>query len=154
MSSAWTFQEPHQLQKLGPDEAAWYVGWYEPDGRKRTKSFGPGSRGKKLADRFKKKVEAELMTGTYNMNTKKTWAEFRAEYTRRIVSGLAPRSRPEVETALEPSRGSSSRSASSPSAPPTLTTSSPNAARSPGRRRVTWCPRRRSTRTSATSRRR
>jgi hypothetical protein len=96
MCSAWTFQEPHQLQNLGPEKAAWHVGWYEPDGRKRTKSFGTGNQGKKLAGRYKRKVEAELMTSTYNINDRRLWADFRAEYTRRIVAGLATRSQPEV----------------------------------------------------------
>src|SRR5262245_33693438 len=100
MSSAWVFQQIDDVHRLGEDKAPHYVGWYEPDGRRRKKSCGPGFHGKKNAERLKRKIEAELMTGTYQMHTKKLWADFRKEYERRILPGLAVRSRPEVQTAL------------------------------------------------------
>ena len=61
MSTAWVYQKVDQVQKLGPDKASWYVGWFEPDGRKKGKSFGPGPQGKKNAEKYRRKVEAELM---------------------------------------------------------------------------------------------
>src|SRR5262249_3826212 len=84
-----------------PDAASWYVGWYEPSGRRRNRSFGRGAKGKKKAEDFRRRLEAELMTGTYNMQPRKTWEEFVEEYDRRILAGLAVRSRPEARTALE-----------------------------------------------------
>jgi integrase len=101
MSSAWIFQRPEQVRDMGEENAPWYVGWYEPDRRRRNQSCGAGSRGKKIAERLRRKLEAELMTGTYQTNSKKLWADFRQEYTRRILPGLAVRSRTEVETALD-----------------------------------------------------
>jgi integrase len=40
------------------------------------------------------------MTGTYQTNSKKLWADFRAEYRERILPGLAARSGPQIETSL------------------------------------------------------
>jgi integrase len=101
MSSAWLFQKAQDVRDLGEDKAPWYVNWYEPDGRRKAKAFGTGDRGKKLAQRFQRKVEAELLTGTYQMNTNKLWADFRAEYRRRVLDGLAVRSRDAAELSLD-----------------------------------------------------
>jgi integrase len=57
MSSAWVFQKGEDLATVGPEQASWYVGWYEPDGRRRKKSFGPGFKGKQRADRYRAKGE-------------------------------------------------------------------------------------------------
>jgi integrase len=100
MSSAWLFQKSEDVRALGEDKAPHYVGWYEPDGRRRAKCCGEGFRGKKTAERLKRKLEAELMTGTYQMHTQKLWADFRGEYRRRVLAGLAPRSRDQAEIAL------------------------------------------------------
>lgn len=100
MSSAWIFQKNDDLKDMGEDKAPYYVGWYEPDGRRRNKSCGPGFPGKKNAERLKRKLEAELMTGTYKVHTQKLWTDFRREYEELILPGLAVRSRPEVLTAL------------------------------------------------------
>ena len=32
--SAWTFQDPKQLKKVGEELASWCVGWYDPDGNR------------------------------------------------------------------------------------------------------------------------
>src|SRR5262245_6705288 len=98
MAKAWTFQNLDDVKKLGEDGAPWYVGWYEPDGRRRKESCGPGSHGKKVADRKKNKLIAELMTGTYQQKTNVVWDDFVKEYTRRILDGLEPRTK---EQALE-----------------------------------------------------
>jgi integrase len=100
MSSAWLYQRPEQVRDLGEDGASCCVGWFEPDGRRKGKAFGPGFRGKKAAERFRAKIEAELMTGTYQIQTKKLWADFRAEYERRILDGLAPDTRTAALIAL------------------------------------------------------
>src|SRR5437764_6226539 len=101
MSSAWVYQKADQVQKLGADQASWYVGWFEPDGRKKGKSFGAGPQGKKNAEKYKRKVEAELMTGTYQMNSRKLWEDFRREYRERILAGLAVRTREAADISLD-----------------------------------------------------
>jgi integrase len=99
MASTWIFQELADVNKLG-DKAPWQVSWYEPDGRRKKKSFGPGYLGKKHAERFRSKIESELMTGTYQMEVKKTWEDFYREYDQKILSLAAPRTRDEARTAL------------------------------------------------------
>src|SRR5262249_12469025 len=89
-----------QIEKLGPDQASWCVGWYEPNGRRKAESFGPGVRGKERAERQRRRLEEQLMTGTYQIQVHKTWEEFRAKYEQDVVPRLAVRSRGEVLTAL------------------------------------------------------
>src|SRR5262245_41401649 len=91
--SAWIFQLGSQVEKHGSQRASWYVGWFDPAGKKKTKTCGPGVDGKRNAEKLKKKVEAELLTGTYQSNSKKTWAEFRQEFETKIADGMLPRSR-------------------------------------------------------------
>jgi integrase len=99
--AAWLYRDNKQLKKIGPQRASWYVGWMDPDGKRRCKSFGPGADGKRLAFRFKKKVEAELLTGTYEAVSRKTWAEFRKEYDATVLAGKSPGYRGEIELALK-----------------------------------------------------
>jgi integrase len=91
--SAWVYQDDKQVKKRGADKASWYVGWVDPEGKKRCKSCGPGPEGKRTAEKLRKKREAELLTGTYRSNDKKTWQEFRKEYDERILPGLAENTR-------------------------------------------------------------
>ena len=42
---AWTYQDPKQLRKHGPEKSSWYVGWYDPAGKRCCESCGPGARG-------------------------------------------------------------------------------------------------------------
>jgi integrase len=95
IASAWIFQKAEDVEKHGEDKASWYVGWYDPDGKRRKKSFGPGLKGKNLADRRRIKLDEELTNATYQGQEggRKTWKEFREEYERRVLEGLATRSR-------------------------------------------------------------
>jgi hypothetical protein len=63
-SDAWIFQRSEQVRDVGEEAAPWYVGWYDRDGRRHKESCGTGFQGKKKAERLKRKVEAELLTGT------------------------------------------------------------------------------------------
>jgi integrase len=99
--SAWVYQDDKQVKKRGADKASWYVGWIDPEGKKRCKSCGPGPEGRRNAEKLRKKREAELLTGTYQSNDRKTWAEFREELTAKVLDGLAARSREEAEHALD-----------------------------------------------------
>ncbi len=101
MSSAWIFQKPEHVRDQGEDKAPWYVGWYEPSGRRRHKCCGAGLHGKKAAERRRHKLENELMTGTYQMETRKLWKEFRKEYDKRILAGRAGPTREQAKFALD-----------------------------------------------------
>jgi integrase len=99
-AAAWIFQKLEDVAKQGEQKASWYVGWYEPDGRRRKKSFGPGFLGKKRAEKEKHKLEEELTRGTYQTQARKLWQEFRTEYTDRVLAGLASRTRLQAEISL------------------------------------------------------
>jgi integrase len=101
MASAWVYQDDKQVKKHGAVAASWYVGWIDPEGKRRCKSCGPGERGHQNAAKLRKKREAELITGTYQSDAKKTWEAFRAEYTAKVLAGLALRTREEVTAALD-----------------------------------------------------
>jgi integrase len=102
MSSVWIFQKKTDLRDRGEKLAPWYVGWYEPDGKQRVKSCGTGFLGKKDAEKLRLRIQSELVTGTYQDQARsgKLWPDFRAEYERRAVEGLALPTRLEVRTAL------------------------------------------------------
>ena len=89
MSKAWIFQATSQIKKYGPDKASHYVGWLDPAGKRCSKSCGPGSEGKRNAERLRRKIEAELLTGTYEAPAKLTWEKFRAEFVAKIVGGMS-----------------------------------------------------------------
>lgn len=97
----WVFQDAKQVAKVGDKAASWYVGWVDPDGKRRCKSCGPGSPGKATAGKLARKINAELLTDTYGDKSSCTWAEFREEYDRTILPGLAERTREEVTVALD-----------------------------------------------------
>jgi integrase len=101
MSNAWIYQKTADVKNLSDKDAPYYVGWYEPDGRRKGKCCGEGFHGKKNAEKLKRKIESELMTGTYQMHSRKLWPDFRKEYERRVLEGMAILSRPEVKTALD-----------------------------------------------------
>lgn len=101
MAKAWVYQDTGQVRKRGPEAAAWYVGWYDPAGKRRRKSCGPGSLGKKNAERLRTKVEAELIEGTYRRESdRKTWTAFREEFERKVIAGKIPASQRVMRDAL------------------------------------------------------
>jgi hypothetical protein len=101
VSSAWVYQDDKQVKKRGEEAASWYVGWIDPEGKKRCKSCGPGQEGHKNAEKLRKRREAELLTGTYQSNARKMWANFREQYDEAVLPGLAVRTREEVKAALD-----------------------------------------------------
>jgi integrase len=101
MSKAWIFQKPAQVATLGDKQAPFYVGWYEPSGKRKAKCCGAGFIGKKNAKRLKEQREAELLTGTYLAKEKKSWTEFRDRYTREILTGMAVRTSESVIDSLD-----------------------------------------------------
>lgn len=93
MSKAWIYQKHDDVEKLGEVQAPWLVGWLEPDGRRRSKTTGPGPGGKRTAQRLASKLTSELMTGTYQQKLNVPWDQFVTEYDNRILGGLDPRTR-------------------------------------------------------------
>lgn len=85
MPKAWISQVKSQIAKVGKQKASWYANWYDPDGKRRTKSFGPGSKGKQLAFRFCDKVERQIATGDYGKTDAPSWSDFEERYRRVIL---------------------------------------------------------------------
>ncbi|MFO7907713.1 MAG: tyrosine-type recombinase/integrase [Pirellulaceae bacterium] len=93
---AWIFQDSRQRKKLGT-KAPWSVGWYDPEGKKRSKRIGSRS----MAQKYARKIEGQLAAGTYETEQKTKWSQFRKEYETNIVSKLKPRSRLSVKHGLD-----------------------------------------------------
>ena len=93
---AWLFQDTRQKEKLG-DKCPWSVGWFDPDGKKKSKRIGCQSR----AERFARKIEGQLAAGTYQGDGRKTWQKAREDYQEKILPRLAVRTRTSVRIALD-----------------------------------------------------
>lgn len=89
---AWVYQDAHQVAKHGADKASYYVGWVDPEGKRRCKSCGSGKAGKRAADKLCEKTAAELLTGHYKSEAKKTWKEFRDRYEK-YAARMEPQTR-------------------------------------------------------------
>ena len=92
---AWLFQDSRQQQKLG-DKCPWSVGWYDPDGKRKSKRVGAKSNAVKYA----RKIEGQLAAGTYRNDPRKGWKEFRKDYEAKILPRLAVRTRDSIKAAL------------------------------------------------------
>lgn len=92
---AWIFQDSRQKKKLGV-KAPWSVGWYTPDGKKRSKRIGSRS----MAQKYARKIEGQLAAGTYEDERRKHWRDFRREYEQHILPALATRTRESIRTTL------------------------------------------------------
>jgi integrase len=101
MARAWTFQFDAQVKKLGKAKASWYVGWYDPAGKRRCESCGPGPDGKRSAEKLRRTREAALVTGTYEDKGKATWTDFRAKYEAKVLAVKGHRNREETLRALD-----------------------------------------------------
>jgi hypothetical protein len=99
VARAWVYQRPEQVREMG-DLAPYYVGWIDPGKRRRSKSFGPGERAKRLAEEFREQVSAQLLTGTYNPKSRALWAEFRKEFEKLELPGKSKRTRQEILNSL------------------------------------------------------
>lgn len=91
----WLFQEHRQRQRLG-DDAPWSVGWYDPEGKRRSKRIGAKSR----AEKYARKVQAQLIEGTYQTGNGKGWDAFESDYEGKILAGMAPDTRETTLVAL------------------------------------------------------
>lgn len=100
VARAWIYQRPEQVREMGESQAPYYVGWVDPDGKRCSKSCGPGREGRRNAQKVKRKTEAELLTGTYGKKVGGTWEEFLDQYEEQALATVAPRTRSEARTAL------------------------------------------------------
>ncbi len=87
----WVFQDSRQKKKLGA-KAPWSCGWFDPEGKRRSKRIGS----KSMAEKFRRKIEGELAAGLYQSESRISWADFRAEYEQKILSGMEPGTRGET----------------------------------------------------------
>ncbi|HEV8066220.1 MAG TPA: tyrosine-type recombinase/integrase [Planctomycetaceae bacterium] len=101
MSKAWVFQFKAHVEKYGPESASWYVGFHEPDGKRRNRSCGPGKRGKWAAEKLADRLHSQLVTGTYECTTRTTWQDFRKRYDEQMVSRMAPQTKETVGYILD-----------------------------------------------------
>ncbi len=92
---AWLQQDPKQRQKLGI-EAPWCVGWYDPDGKRKSKTIGAKSN----AEKFARRLEGQLAAGIYETATAIRWDKFRQEYEEKVLSGLKGSSRRSIKHTL------------------------------------------------------
>jgi len=100
MGKVWVFRYGRDVAKRG-DKASWYVGWYDPEGRRKAESCGPGTRGKRLAERRARQIEAALLAGTYEAPARTTWLELRESYWRRAASEKAPGTQTQIRISLD-----------------------------------------------------
>jgi integrase len=96
----WRFQYSEEVERKGADNASWYVGWYDHDGKRHAESCGRGAWGKNKAEKRVRRLQAELDMGVHQPPSKKKWSVFREEYEAKILPNLASRSREEVKAAL------------------------------------------------------
>jgi integrase len=101
MAKAWVYQDDKQVKKHGEEKASWYVGWIDPAGKRRCKSCTAGPEGKRNAEKLRKRLEAELTTGTYEDTSRSTWAEFRAQYEEDVLDGMKAENRRQTVNALD-----------------------------------------------------
>ena len=97
---AWSYQIKSQVKKHGKAKASWHVGWHDLDGQRKSKSCGPGARGKRDAEKLADTIHSQLVTGTYQSNERKTWQEFRELYELQIISSMDPKPAREVRNSL------------------------------------------------------
>ena len=100
MPSAWVQQRAEQVRTMGAEHAPHYCYWIDPDKVQRSKSCGKGRAGEKLAHQLARKVEAELLLGTYGSSLEKTWDEFTAEYLEKAAH-LSPLTLIEIRTTFK-----------------------------------------------------
>lgn len=100
MAKAWVYQDDKQVKKHGAEKASWYVGWIDPNGRRKCKSCGPGSRGKRIAEKEAEKIAAELTLDVYEDRSKATWKEFREQLKELVLDGMGDSHRKEAELTL------------------------------------------------------
>ncbi len=86
----WIFQFQKDVRAKGPDEASWYVGWYDLEGGRHSESCGPGSRGKDKALKRQRRLFAELDLLVHQPRTRELWQDFCDQFEAEVLSGMEP----------------------------------------------------------------
>lgn len=97
---AWVHQDAKQVKARGEDAASWYASWIDPDGKRRCKSCGRGARGKSAAEKLARRVEGEMLAGTYQSVRKQSWEDFRKAFEAKILGPMSVRSAEAAKQAL------------------------------------------------------
>ncbi len=92
---AWLFQATVHKRRHG-DKAPWSVGYYDPRGKKRSRTIGA----KSMAEKYARRIEGQLASGTYEDVKRATWQEFVNEYESKVLAGLGASNRQGTMTAL------------------------------------------------------
>lgn len=79
---AWIFQDTKQRAKRGEKACPWSVGWYDHAGRKKSKTIGP----KSTAEKYRKKIEAQLALGFVDGPQRAKWADFRERHKNAVLA--------------------------------------------------------------------
>lgn len=79
-------------------DGCWYVGWYEPDGRRRKKSFGTS---KKTANDWCAKKSGELVQNIVDGPKPKSWTDFVEEFQDRKTAQIRSSSVEVYDKAIE-----------------------------------------------------
>jgi integrase len=93
---AWLFQD-HRQKEIHGSNAKWNVAWIDHEGHKKTKCVGTRSQ----ADKFRKAIEGQLVSGTYSAVREISWADFRKQHDARILCNLKDGSAYEVRHAMD-----------------------------------------------------
>ncbi len=94
--NAWLFQDSRQKAALG-DKCPWSVGWYDADGRKRSKKVGT----KSVAEKYRKQVEAKLALELCTGKSRTKWKDFRKQFIDTALVGKALGTVEQYEIALD-----------------------------------------------------
>lgn len=97
----WLFQYRKEVNAKGEQNASWYVGWYDSQGKRHAESCGAGSRGKNQAEKRLRRIQCELDMGCHHPPSKVTWTEFRRQFQDQVLSRLLPGSRAGFLAALD-----------------------------------------------------
>jgi hypothetical protein len=87
MPRVWVYQDQKQVAAHGDANAAWYVGFYDPAGKRKGRSCGVGAEGLKGANKLSTRIVAELLTGTYEASRRRQSKVFVPDLKRSAGAG-------------------------------------------------------------------
>ena len=95
-------QIPRHVKSRGKAGAAWYVFWRERGGRQRSKSYGPGERGRRAANKAAREIQARLaLAGDGAPKRSAPWSLLRADLDELLLPSMRVSHRKACRRALE-----------------------------------------------------
>lgn len=95
---AWLFQDSKQKQKLGEKDCPWSVGWYETNGRKRSKKIGS----KSVAEKYRRKKEGELANNLVDpLSNRAKWSDLKQQFIDHVQARKAQGTAAEYKRSLD-----------------------------------------------------